>query len=142
MRDENGLTCAAAGVDIDAGFAVVERIKPLARSTKRPCAQPEIGGLGDNIPRVLPEELGVEIDLSAITAPKVFAWRAGEGGIAEQEMLRTFNCGIGMVAIVDCGQETEVLQAFEEAGETPVMFGRVVPVDAGARVVYSGRLNL
>ncbi len=76
MRDENGLTCAAAGVDIDAGYAVVERIKPLARSKKRPCAPPEIGDFGDNIPRVLPEVLGVEIDLAASTAPNFFDLRA------------------------------------------------------------------
>jgi phosphoribosylformylglycinamidine cyclo-ligase len=100
------------------------------------------GGFAENIPRILPEELGVEIDISAIAVPKVFAWLAAEGAIAEQEMLRTFNCGIGMVAIVDSGQSAEVLNAFEAAGERPVMLGRVAPADAGARVVYSGQLNL
>jgi phosphoribosylformylglycinamidine cyclo-ligase len=100
------------------------------------------GGFGDNIPRILPEELGAEINLCAIPVPEVFAWLAAEGAIAGQEMLRVFNCGIGMVAIVGSGQSAEVLQAFEAAGENPVMLGRVVPADAGARVVYSGRLNL
>jgi phosphoribosylformylglycinamidine cyclo-ligase len=100
------------------------------------------GGFGDNIPRVLPADLGAEIDLSVIPVPKVFAWLAAEGAIAGQEMLRTFNCGIGMVAIVDCGRGAEVLQALEAAGEEPVMLGQVVPAQAKDRVIYSGRLTL
>ncbi len=122
-------------------------VKPILRVLAETCGVKALahitgGGFGDNIPRVLPKELGAEINLSAIAVPAVFAWLAGEGAIAEQEMLRTFNCGIGMVAIVESGQSAEVLQAFEEAGENPVMLGRVVPADAGARVVYRGRLNL
>ena len=115
-------------------LAQTDRVKALAHITG--------GGFSDNIPRVLPETLGVEINLSAIPVPEVFKWLAATGGIAEQEMLRTFNCGIGMTVIVDSGKSAEVLQAFESAWEKPVLLGRVVPADAGARVIYSGRLDL
>jgi phosphoribosylformylglycinamidine cyclo-ligase len=54
------------------------------------------GGFVDNIPRVLPEGTGAEIDLAAIAVPKVFGWLAKVGGLAQSEMVRTFNCGIGM----------------------------------------------
>jgi phosphoribosylformylglycinamidine cyclo-ligase len=100
------------------------------------------GGFRDNLPRVLPKNLGVEIDLSAIPVPAVFAWLAANGGVAEPEMLRTFNCGIGMVVIVDSGKAAEVLRAFRSAGENPVALGRVVAIEAGERVAYSGRLAL
>ena len=58
------------------------------------------GGFPDNIPRVLPQGLGVRLDLACVPVLPVFQWLAAAGGIAEAEMLRTFNCGIGMVAIV------------------------------------------
>jgi phosphoribosylformylglycinamidine cyclo-ligase len=100
------------------------------------------GGFRDNLPRVLPKNLGVEIDLSAIHVPEVFAWLAANGGVAEPEMLRTFNCGIGMVVIVDSGKAAEVLRAFRSAEEDAAAIGRVVAIEAGERVVYSGRLAL
>ena len=100
------------------------------------------GGFRDNLPRVLPKNLGVEIDLSAIPVPEVFAWLAANGGVAEPEMLRTLNCGIGMVVIVDSGKAAEVLRAFLSAGENPVALGRVVAIEAGERIIYSRRLAL
>jgi phosphoribosylformylglycinamidine cyclo-ligase len=100
------------------------------------------GGFRDNLPRVLPKNLGVEIDLSAIPVPEVFAWLAATGGVAELEMLRTFNCGIGMVVVVDSGNAAEVSRAFAAAGEDAVAICRVVAIEAGERVVYSGRLAL
>ena len=58
------------------------------------------GGFPDNIPRVLPKNLSAQIDIARIPVRPVFKWLAKTGGIAEKEMLRTFNCGIGMVLIV------------------------------------------
>ena len=58
------------------------------------------GGLTENLPRILPEGAGAEIDLDAWALPAVFGWLREEGGIADPEMLKTFNCGIGMVAVV------------------------------------------
>jgi phosphoribosylformylglycinamidine cyclo-ligase len=100
------------------------------------------GGFRGNLPRVLPKNLGVEIDLSAIPVPEVFAWLAANGRVAEQEMLRTFNCGIGMAVIVDAGKAAEVLGAFRSAGEDAAAIGRVVSIETGERVVNSGRLAL
>jgi phosphoribosylformylglycinamidine cyclo-ligase len=122
-------------------------VKPVLRvlaetDSVRALAHITGGGFSDNVPRALPRNLGVEIDLSAIPVPAVFAWLAANGGVAEPEMLRTFNCGIGMVVIVDSGKAAEVLRAFRSAGEDVAAIGRVVAIEAGDRVVYSGRLAL
>jgi phosphoribosylformylglycinamidine cyclo-ligase len=101
------------------------------------------GGFPENIPRVLPKELGVELDLARVPVLPVFKWLATAGGVAENEMLRTFNCGIGMVAVVDAQRADAVATAFANAGETVTRLGSVVPVKADSpRVVFSGRLGL
>ncbi|MCF2523383.1 phosphoribosylformylglycinamidine cyclo-ligase [Bradyrhizobium sp. G127] len=100
------------------------------------------GGFTDNIPRVLPKHLGVRIDLAAVPVLPVFKWLAAEGNIAELELLRTFNCGIGMVAIVRREQLVEVMEIFAEAGERVVDLGEVVEASGDERVIYGGHLNL
>jgi phosphoribosylformylglycinamidine cyclo-ligase len=101
------------------------------------------GGFPDNIPRVLPDGTGVSLDLGAVPVLPVFGWLARTGGVAEAEMLRTFNCGIGMVVIVASDRVGAVTAAFSDAGEHPVRFGEVVAADASApRVAYRGRLAL
>ena len=100
------------------------------------------GGFTDNIPRVLPRHLGVAIDLPRLTVLPVFKWLAQQGGVAGPEMLRTFNCGIGMIAIVEpdaIGKVTEVLAA---NGESVAQLGEVVPASGESRVVYRGELDL
>jgi phosphoribosylformylglycinamidine cyclo-ligase len=99
------------------------------------------GGFPENIPRVLPESCSAAIELEAFAIPPVFAWLARSGGVAETEMLRTFNCGIGMIVVVAADARDAVIAALEDAGERPVAIGRIVPrVDA--RVTYTGRLGL
>ncbi|MEM8591600.1 MAG: phosphoribosylformylglycinamidine cyclo-ligase, partial [Pseudomonadota bacterium] len=93
------------------------------------------GGLTENIPRVLPNGLGAEIDLDAWDLPPVFRWLADQGGITEAEMLKTFNSGIGMVVITPDPDAARI--ALEAAGETVFDLGRVVE---GAGVRYSGAL--
>jgi phosphoribosylformylglycinamidine cyclo-ligase len=101
------------------------------------------GGFPDNIPRVLAPGLGVQLDLARVPLPPVFRWLAATGGIAEAEMLRTFNCGLGMVAVVAPGDAAAVTDALRQAGETVVTVGELVEVAAGApRVAYRGRLAL
>jgi phosphoribosylformylglycinamidine cyclo-ligase len=101
------------------------------------------GGFPDNIPRVLPDGAGVALDLARVPVLPVFKWLAATGNIAEPEMLRTFNCGIGMVAIVDADGADAVTQVFTRAGETVVQLGTVTTAAAGAqRVAYSSRLDL
>ncbi|MCX8255423.1 MAG: phosphoribosylformylglycinamidine cyclo-ligase [Beijerinckiaceae bacterium] len=99
------------------------------------------GGFPDNIPRVLPAHTTAEIDLDAIAVPPVFGWLAGQGRVAEAEMLRTFNCGIGMIVVVAAEAAEAVSASLRAAGESPVALGRLVPA-AGSRVTYRGRLQL
>ncbi len=99
------------------------------------------GGFPDNIPRVLPEGTTAEIDLGAIAVPPVFGWLAAQGRVAEAEMLRTFNCGIGMIVVVAADAAAAVTASLELAGESPVALGRLVPATE-ARVTFRGRLAL
>ena len=100
------------------------------------------GGFPDNIPRVLPKGLGARIDLSRVPVKPVFKWLADEGGVAQGEMLRTFNCGIGMIAIAAAKDAERVSAAFAAAGEATVVLGEVVRAAAEPRVAYDGKLDL
>ena len=100
------------------------------------------GGFPDNIPRVLPKGLGARINLAAVPVLPVFKWLADAGGIAQNEMLRTFNCGIGMIVIVSAKDSDAVTQAFTHSGETVVALGHVGKTSGGERVAYDGKLNL
>ncbi len=95
------------------------------------------GGLTENLPRVLPDELGAQIDLNAWDLPPVFRWMADVGGIAEAEMLKTFNCGIGMIVVCDATRADELTTLLAEAGETVARIGTVTDVPG---VSYSGKL--
>jgi phosphoribosylformylglycinamidine cyclo-ligase len=97
------------------------------------------GGFPDNIPRVLPKGLGVKLDLARVPVLPVFRWLASVGGIAQPEMLRTFNCGIGMIAVVEPAKADAVAAELTRAGETVVRLGEVT---AGGTVAYAGDLAL
>jgi len=98
------------------------------------------GGLSENVPRVLPESVAARIDLSAIPAVPVFGWLAETGRLSDAEMLKTFNCGIGMVLVVAAGETDAVLRALQEAGEAPYVIGEIVP-PGGERSEAKGRGN-
>ena len=99
------------------------------------------GGFPENIPRVLPKDFAAELDLEEIDVPPVFSWLARIGGVAPAEMMRTFNCGIGMVTVVAAGQAAQVAADLQAAGETVTPIGRILPRrDAG--VIYRGALGL
>ncbi|NCO86013.1 MAG: phosphoribosylformylglycinamidine cyclo-ligase [Rhodobacterales bacterium] len=95
------------------------------------------GGLTENLPRVLPDGLGATIDLGAWTLPPVFRWLAQTGGMAEGELLKTFNSGIGMIAVVAADRAEALTVLLAEAGESVHRIGHVTP---GAGVTYEGRL--
>jgi phosphoribosylformylglycinamidine cyclo-ligase len=101
------------------------------------------GGFTENIPRVLPKDLSVRIELARVPVLPVFRWLAATGGIVETEMLRTFNCGIGMVVVVAPDKADAVTDVFRREGETVAQLGAVIaqPAD-GSRVVYDGKLDL
>jgi phosphoribosylformylglycinamidine cyclo-ligase len=100
------------------------------------------GGFTDNIPRVLPAGLSVRIDLEQLNALPVFRWMAKVGGIAEAEMLRTFNCGVGMIVVADPAKAEAVEAVFGREGETVSRLGEIVAAEGESRVVYNGALDL
>ncbi|MGO4684734.1 phosphoribosylformylglycinamidine cyclo-ligase [Hyphomicrobium sp. 2TAF46] len=85
------------------------------------------GGLSENVPRVMPKDMAARIDLASFDAPPVFGWLAKTGNISDAELLRTFNCGIGMIAVVSKAKVDEVIAKLKAAGEQPVIMGDVIP---------------
>lgn len=101
------------------------------------------GGLPDNLPRVLPDGLGAVIDLSAIAVPPVFGWLAEAGGVAEAEMLRTFNCGVGMVVVASAESADAVAETLAAEGEAAIRIGEIVAISAADDPVrFTGALAL
>ncbi|PZX46615.1 phosphoribosylformylglycinamidine cyclo-ligase [Roseinatronobacter thiooxidans] len=95
------------------------------------------GGLTENLPRVLPEGLGAEIDLTSWPLPPVFGWLAAEGGLEQAELLKTFNAGIGMVLVVDAARADALADLLAQAGERVHRLGIV---SEGTGIRYSGAL--
>jgi phosphoribosylformylglycinamidine cyclo-ligase len=83
------------------------------------------GGITENTPRVLPEDVVAEIDASSWQLPKLFQWLQKEGNVDAQEMYRTFNCGIGMVVIVGAEHADEAVAQLSAAGETVYRIGKI-----------------
>jgi phosphoribosylformylglycinamidine cyclo-ligase len=101
------------------------------------------GGFTENIPRVLPQGLGVHVELARVPVLPVFKWLAATGGIAETEMLRTFNCGIGMIVVVAPDKADAVAEVLRREGESVTRLGAVIAQAAGGpRVAYDGALDL
>ena len=122
-------------------------VKPLLaalKATDKIAALAHItgGGFPDNLPRVLPKGLGVTLDLAAIPLPDVFRWLAQAGGLAQSEMARTFNCGIGMVVVASRQGAGEAEAALRAVGERPVKIGEIVEAAEGERVLMNGALRL
>jgi phosphoribosylformylglycinamidine cyclo-ligase len=92
------------------------------------------GGLVENIPRVLPNDLAVELESDQLELPEMMTWLAKTGGIAADEMARTFNCGIGMIVIASAESEGAVVTCLKEQGESPRVLGRVVERGAAEQV--------
>jgi len=94
------------------------------------------GGLVDNIPRVLPDNLSACIELSSWRQPPIFSWLQQAGNIEALEMMRTFNCGVGMVLAIDVEQEQQCLQQLESLGETAWVIGEIVERGGKAAVIF------
>jgi phosphoribosylformylglycinamidine cyclo-ligase len=90
------------------------------------------GGLTENIPRVLPAEAAAFIDANSWEAPPVFAWLQQHGQIDDQEMARTFNCGIGMVVILAQEHAATAMRFLQDAGETVYRVGEIRERQPGA----------
>ena len=100
------------------------------------------GGLVENVPRVLPAGVAAEIDLAAVRVPAVFAWIARAGGVEIPEMLRTFNCGVGMAVVAARDEADRLARQFEASGETVVRLGEIVPAEGPPETRFRGRLDL
>jgi phosphoribosylformylglycinamidine cyclo-ligase len=90
------------------------------------------GGLVDNVPRVLPDTLQADIDGASWKLPAVFGWLMKTGGVPRDDLIRTFNCGIGMVAVVAPDGESRVTQVFKDNGEIVHRIGSIVKRADGA----------
>ena len=95
------------------------------------------GGLPENIPRVLPKGTIAALDTQSWELPPVFQWLQNAGGVAQEEMYRTFNCGIGMTVICSEHCKDEVFYLLEKNGENPTIIGEVTSTN---KVHYFGNL--
>ncbi|GAA6207542.1 phosphoribosylformylglycinamidine cyclo-ligase [Cognatishimia sp. WU-CL00825] len=95
------------------------------------------GGLTENLPRVLPEGLGADIDLNTWDLPAVFKWLAENGNMDQAEILKTFNSGIGMILSVEADQADALVALLKEQGETVYTIGTVTE---GEGMRYTGSL--
>ncbi len=132
-------------------------VKPVLRAIRETGAVKALahitgGGLSENLPRVLPDGIAAHVDLGAWSAPPVFDWLAEAGALGPDEMLRTFNCGIGLVLVVAAGGADAVTRVLSDSGETPIRIGELEPgrgLKSAAKgkgeaeaVRYSGSLQL
>ncbi|KAI1496734.1 phosphoribosylglycinamide synthetase [Biscogniauxia marginata] len=104
---------------------VLPRLKGLAHITG--------GGLTENVPRVLPPRLAAEIDVAAWSPPPVFRWLRSAGNVDPAEMARTFNNGVGMVAVVAAADADRVARELGDAGETVFVIGRLTGRESGGK---------
>jgi phosphoribosylformylglycinamidine cyclo-ligase len=99
------------------------------------------GGITENPPRIVPEGLSCAIDLNAWTLPPVFKWLAKTANMVESELLKTFNCGIGLMLAVEADRADEIAALLAGMGETVIRLGHIVPeATPGEGVIYSGSL--
>jgi len=121
-------------------------VKPLLTALRRSLAVKAMahitgGGFIDNIPRMLPEDLAAHIDLSRVAVPKVFGWLSRVGGISEREMLRTFNCGVGMMVAVGASDAETLVTLLNGEGERATIVGEL-RARTGDPVTFDGKLAL
>jgi len=121
-------------------------VKPLLSALKagigiKALAHITGGGFIDNIPRVLPDTLAADIDLTKVVVPRVFGWLAKIGGMTEREMLRTFNCGVGMLCAVAQEDADRLVAHLNERGETATIVGKLTEL-TGEPVTFTGALAL
>lgn len=96
------------------------------------------GGLTENIPRVMPHNTVAAIDVNSWRMPDIFQWLESQGNISRAEMLKTFNCGVGMILIADVSQATNIIKTLENAGEQAWVAGSIKAASGEPTVQYHG----
>ncbi len=101
------------------------------------------GGLTENVPRIVPDALSAQISLPSWPLPPLFSWLRSEAGIEDQELRRTFNCGIGLVAAVPADAAEMCISSLAEIGEQAYAIGELVPRNAGSAdgIVFTGNFT-
>ncbi len=118
---------------------VKSALAAVRAGTVRALAHITGGGLIENIPRVLPDGLGVTLDAAKWPLPPVFSWLMATGGLTPLDMARTFNSGLGMIAVVPADKAEQAIDILTKAGETVFTVGTVHTVkDGDARVTVNG----
>ena len=116
----------------------VRSVLPLTRALRvHALAHITGGGITENLPRVLPQGTQARVDLGSFRRPAVFDWLKTQGGIAESEMRRTFNCGLGMVVCVAREDVDTALTMLRSAGEEAWVLGEIESAPGAPRVVYT-----
>lgn len=95
------------------------------------------GGITENVPRVLPENLSAKINLNAWAMPAIFQWLQEQGNVTEANMLTTFNCGIGMMVCVAPEHEATAIATLKELGEQAFSIGEIVSTPGSNKVIYT-----
>ena len=118
-------------------------VKPMLKAIRETGAIKAIahitgGGISENVPRVLPDGLAAHVDLSRWTAQPVFGWLQQVGRLDDPQMLRTFNCGVGMIAVVAQASADDVMRVLTAAGETPLRIGAIEP-GSGTKTQAKGK---
>ena len=119
-------------------------VKPLLQAIRETGAVKGLvhitgGGFQENLPRILPESCAAHIDLDSWPLPPVFNWLRQAGGIEDTELLRTFNCGIGMIVVVDAAQAGVVTAQLKDAGETVYTVGQLQEAEK-PHVSFAGQI--
>ncbi len=137
-----------AGRPLGAALLAPTRIyvKPLLKTIAKTGAIKALahitgGGLPENLPRVLPDGFCAEIDLDRIARPAVFDWLIAQGRMDRDEALRTFNCGIGMVAVVDAASADAVISSLRDQGEVAIQIGHLAAGKPGDPVSFIGSFD-
>ncbi len=95
------------------------------------------GGLTENLPRVIPDNLNAQIDLKSWQFPAIFDWLQSNGNVSQADMLITFNCGVGMVICIAAEDEAATLNLLAELGETAFVMGEIIAGEGKAEVRYN-----
>lgn len=122
--------------------SLLDLLQSQSGSSTRGFAHITGGGLSENIPRVLPENVNAQVDLDSWPLPPVFGWLAKTGNLDQTEMLRTFNCGIGMIAVVAKDAVDDVIATLEKSGQPALKIGSLVSGNGAPVVEYEGTFKV